>query len=196
MTNAKDFPLQIAFRNIDPSPAIETKVRTAARKLARFHGRITTCRVVVAAPEKQHHRERLFMVRISLVVPGGTIWINRGSHLKLAHTDVYVAIRDAFNAAVRQLEDFVRRHESKVKRHEPEPHGVVSMMNRDEGYGFIATEAGDEVYFHRTSVVDDAFKRLKDGTKVRFALGTRPGGRSLQASTVHIAGKHRPVEPA
>jgi cold shock CspA family protein len=196
MTNAKDFPLQVAFRNIDPSPSIETKVRAAARKLARFHSRITTCRVVVSAPEKQHHRERLFMVRISLAVPGGTIWINRGSHVKLAHTDVYVAIRDAFNAAVRRLEDFVRRQESKVKHHEPEPHGVVSMMNRDEGYGFIATAAGDEVYFHRTSVVDNAFKRLRNGTKVRFALGTRPRGRSLQASTVHIAGKHNPVEPA
>jgi cold shock CspA family protein len=90
----------------------------------------------------------------------------------------------------------VRRQESKVKHHEPEPHGVVSMMNRDEGYGFIATAAGDEVYFHRTSVVDNAFKRLRNGTKVRFALGTRPRGRSLQASTVHIAGKHNPVEPA
>jgi cold shock CspA family protein len=196
MTNDKDFPLQIAFRNIDPSPAIETKVRAAARKLARFHSRITACRVVVSAPEKQHHRERLFMVRISLAVPGGTIWINRGSHLKLAHTDVYVAIRDAFDAAVRRLEDFVRRHESKVKHHEPEPHGVVSMMNRDEGYGFIATPTGDEVYFHRTSVVNDAFKRLKSGAKVRFTLGTKPRGSSPQASTVHIIGKHNPIEPA
>lgn len=196
MTNAKDFPLQIAFRNIDLSPAIEARVRTAARKLARFHSRITSCRAVVAAPEKHHHRKRLFVVRLSLAVPGGTIWINRGSQLNLAHTDVYVAIRDAFNAAVRRLEDFVRRHDSKVKHHEPEPHGVVSLMNRDEGYGFIATQAGDEVYFHRTSVVDDAFKRLKRGAKVRFTLGTRPRGSSPQASTVHIIGKHNLVEPA
>lgn len=196
MTNAEHFPLQIAFRDIAPSPAIEAKVRTAARKLARFHSRITSCRVVVAAPEKRHHRERLFVVRINLAVPGGTIWINRGSHLDLTHADVYVAIRDAFNAVVRRLEDFVRRHESKMKRHQPEPHGVVSLLNRNEGYGFIATQAGDEVYFHRTSVVDDAFKRLKNGAKVRFTLGTRPRGRSLQASTVHIAGKHNPVEPA
>ena len=194
MTNAKDFPLQIAFRNIAPSPAIEAKVLAAARKLARFHSRITSCRVVVAAPEMRHHRERLFVVRINLAVPGGTIWINRGSHLDLTHADVYVAIRDAFNAAVRQLEDFVRRHESKVKRHEPEPHGVISLMNRDEGYGFIATQAGDEVYFHRTSVVNDAFNRLKNGARVRFALGTRPRGSSPHASTVHIAGKHNPVE--
>lgn len=196
MTNAKDFPLQIAFRNIDPSAAIEARVRTAVRKLARFHGRITSCRVVVSAPEKHHHRERLFIVRINLAVPGGTIWINRGSQLNLAHTDVYVAIRDGLNAAVRRLEDFVRRHESRVKHHEAEPHGVVSLMNRDEGYGFIATQVGDEVYFHRTSVVDDAFKRLRKGAKVRFTLGTRPRGSSPQASTVHIIGKHNPVEPA
>jgi cold shock CspA family protein len=194
MTNAKDFPLQIAFRNIEPSAAIEAKVRTAARKLARFHGHITSCHVVVAAPEKRHHRKRLFVVRINLAVPGGAIWINRGSQLDLAHADVYVAIRDAFNAATRRLEDFVRRHESEVKHHEPEPHGVVSLINRDKGYGFIATEAGDEVYFHRTSVVKGAFRRLKSGARVRFTLGTRPRGRSLQASTVHIAGKHNPVE--
>jgi cold shock CspA family protein/ribosome-associated translation inhibitor RaiA len=195
MTNTKDFPLQIAFRNIDPSPAIEARVRTAARKLARFHGRITSCRVVVAAPEKHHHRERLFVVRINLAVPGGAIWINRGSQLNLAHTDVYVAIRGAFNSAVRRLEDFVRRHESKVKHHVSQPYGVVSLMNLGEGYGFIVSRGGDEVYFHRTSVVDDAFKRLKKGAKVRFTLGTRPRGRSPQASTVHIVGKHNLVEP-
>ena len=195
MTNARDFPLQIAFRNIEPSPAIEAKVRAAARKLARFHSRITNCRVVVSAPEKQHHRERLYAARISLVVPGGTIWINRGNQLNLAHTDVYVAIRDAFDAAVRRLEDFVRRHESKVKHHEPEPHGAVSLINRDEGYGFIITGSGDEVYFHRTSVANNAFKRLTKGAKVRFTLGTRPRGSSPQASTVHIIGKHNLVEP-
>ncbi|HUL06122.1 MAG TPA: HPF/RaiA family ribosome-associated protein [Candidatus Acidoferrum sp.] len=191
----QEFPLQIAFRNIDPSAAIEARVRTAARKLARFHGRITSVRVVIAAPENRHHRERLYDVRISLAVPGGTIWINRGGQLNLAHADVYVAIRDAFNAAVRRLEDFVRRHESKMKHHEAAPHGVVSLVNREEGYGFIAGAAGDEVYFHRTSVVNDAFNRLRKGAKVRYTLGTKARGSSPQASTVHRVGKHNPVGP-
>jgi cold shock CspA family protein len=191
----QEFPLQVAFRNIDPSPAIEARVRTAARKLARFHNRITNGRVVISAPEQHHHRGRLYIVRINLSVPGGTIWINRGGQLNLAHTDVYVAIRDAFNAAVRRLEDFVRRHESRVKHHETAPHGVVSLVNPDEGYGFIASPTGDEVYFHRTSVVNDAFNRLKKGAKVRYTLGTKPRGRSPQASTVHTIGKHNLVEP-
>lgn len=195
MTGAR-FPLQIAFRNIDPSPAIEARVRTAAQKLARFHSRITSARVVISAPEKHHHRERLYVVRISLAVPGGTIWINRGSQANLAHSDVYVAIRDAFHAAARRLEDFVRRHESRVKRHETAPHGVVSILNREEGYGFIAGAAGDEIYFHRTSVINDAFNRLRKGAKVRYTLGTKGRGSSPQASTVHRIGKHSPVGPA
>jgi cold shock CspA family protein len=190
-----DFPLQIAFRDIDPSAAIEARVRAASRKLARFHGRIAGGRVMISAPEKHHHRERVYIVRINLVVPGGTIWINRGSQLNLAHTDVYVAIRDAFDAAARRLEDFVRRHESKVKHHETAPHGVISLLNRDDGYGFIAGVTGDEVYFHRTSVVDDAFSRLRKGAKVRYTLGTKARGSSPQASTVHRIGKHNPVGP-
>lgn len=188
--------LQIAFRNIDPSPAIEARVRTAARKLARFHSRITSTRVVISAPEKHHHRKRLYIVRINLAVPGGTIWVNRGGQLNLAHTDVNVAVRDAFIAAARRLEDFVRRHDSRVKHHETAPHGVVSLLNRDEGYGFIAGATGDEVYFHRTSVINDAFNRLRAGAKVRYTLGTKARGSSPQASTVHRVGKNSPIGPA
>jgi ribosome-associated translation inhibitor RaiA len=112
------FPLQIAFRDIDHSTAVEAEVRAGARKLARFHRHITNCRVVISAPEGQHHRERLYSVRINLAVPGGAIWINRSNPRERAHADVYVAIRDAFNAAVRRLEDFARRRDGRVKRHE------------------------------------------------------------------------------
>lgn len=195
MTNADKIPLQIAFRNIEPSAAVEAKIRENAGRLSRFHQRITSCRVVVSAPEKRHHRERLYVVRINIAVPGGTIWINRGSPRNAAHTDVYVAIRDAFAAAVRKIEDHVRRQEGSVKRHEVEPHGVVSLVNSDDGYGFIETAAGDEIYFHRTSVVNDAFGRLKTGSKVRFVLGTKSRGSSPQASTVRVVGKHNPVGP-
>ena len=121
MNDAEDFPLQIAFRDIAPSPAIEARIRRSAKKLARFHQRITHCRVVVSAPERGHHRERVYVVRISIASPGGTIWINRGSKLDFAHADVYVAIRDAFDAAVRRLEDFVRRRDGRVKQHAVEP---------------------------------------------------------------------------
>jgi cold shock CspA family protein len=196
MNDSDNIPLQIAFRDIAPSAAIEARIRRSVRKLTQFHPRIVGCRVVVSAPERQHHKERLYVVRISVAVPGGTIWINRGSRLDFAHADVYVAIRDAFNAAARRLEDFVRRRGGRVKQHAVEPQGVVRALNRREGYGFIATPTGDEIYFHKTSVLHDAFNRLKAGSKVRFVLGTRPSGASPQASTVRLVGKHSLAEPA
>lgn len=195
MAKPDSFPLQITFRNIDSSAAIEAKVHENAGRLGRLHQRITSCRVVISAPERRHHRERQYVVRINIAVPGANIWINRGNPQQAAHTDVYVAIRDAFAAAVRKLEDHVRRHEGSVKRHDVEPHGVVTLLNSDEGYGFIETAAGEEIYFHRTSVVNDAFTRLKAGSKVRFVLGTKSRGSSPQASTVRVVGKHSPVGP-
>ncbi len=194
MANEENFPLQISFRDIPPSPAIEARVRRNAAKLGRFHQRITSCRVVIAAPERQHHKERLYVVRISIAVPGGTIWINRGRSLNSAHADVYVAIRDGFAAAVRRLEDIVRRHDGRVKRHAAQPHGVVSLLYPEEGYGFIESSTGDEVYFNRNSVLDGAFLRLKPGSKVRFVSAPGARGRSPEASAVRIVGKHNLVD--
>jgi len=194
MAKEPEFPLQISFRDIEPSPAIEALVRRNAAKLGRFHQRITSCGVVIAAPAHQHHRERLYLIHINIAAPGGTIWINRDRDLNVAHTDVHVAIRDAFAAAVRRLEDFVRRQNGQLKRHAMEPHGVVSLLHREEGYGFIETAAGDEVYFTRNSVLRGAFRRLRAGSKVRFVTAPRTRGRTQQASTVRIIGKHNLVE--
>jgi ribosome-associated translation inhibitor RaiA len=139
MTNA----LRVTFRNMTPSAAIEKQVREKAAKLESFCGRITSCRVIVEAPHRHHHKGKAFQVRIDLSVPGGEIVINhapkRLSAAKLtegeqsekalvenhrpskhgAHEDVYVAIRDAFNAAERKLQDHVRRQSGSIKIHEP-----------------------------------------------------------------------------
>jgi cold shock CspA family protein len=194
MANVEVVPLQVSFRDIAHSPAIEARVRKHAAKLSRFHQRITACRVVIAAPEREHHKERLYVVRVSIALPGGNIHINRSPRLDLAHADVYVAIRDAFAAAVRRIEDFARRLEGRVKRHEVEPHGIVRRLDPGKGFGFIETATGDEVYFNRKSVLKDAFKRLKPGSKVRFVLAPQVRGASQEASTVRIVGKHNPVE--
>ena len=139
MTNA----LKITFRNMTPSAAIEKHVREKAGKLESFCDRITSCRVIVEAPHRHHHKGKAFQVRIDLSVPGGEIVINRApkrlSAAKLtegeqsekalvenhrpskhgAHEDVYVAIRDAFNAAGRKLQDHIRRQSGAIKVHEP-----------------------------------------------------------------------------
>jgi len=103
-----EIPLQITFREMPPSAAVDERVREKAAWLEQFCDDITACHVVVEERHRHHHQGRLFHVRIDLAVPNKTLIVNRETHANHAHEDVYVAIRDAFEAARRQLEDHVR----------------------------------------------------------------------------------------
>jgi ribosomal subunit interface protein len=107
-------PLQITIRGLEHSDALETHIREKADKLDEFFDRIMSCRVVVEVPHKHHHQGKQFNVRIDIGVPGSEIVVNR-DHAE----DVYVALRDAFDAAKRQLEDYARKIRGDVKTHEP-----------------------------------------------------------------------------
>lgn len=108
-------PLQIAFRNMDPSDAVEAKIRARAGSLERFAAGITSCRVAVEKQDRHRHQGNLFRVRVDLTVPGRELVAGGKRDADPAHADVYVAIRDAFDAARRQLEDYARRRRGDVK---------------------------------------------------------------------------------
>jgi ribosomal subunit interface protein len=110
--------LHIAFRGMEPSQAVESRIRQRAEKLERYHDRITACRVVVDAPHRRHTKGERYTVRVDLTVPGHEIVVNRDSGGDRAHEDVYAAVRDAFDAAGRQLEDTVRIARGDVKHHD------------------------------------------------------------------------------
>lgn len=176
-------PIQISFRHMEPSLAVEDRVREKAAKLEQFYDRIMGCRVVVEAPHRHHHRGKLYHIRIDLTVPGGELVVSREHHGKQAHEDVYVAIRDAFNAAQRQLESYTQRRRGHVKYHESPPYGRISLLVPDQDYGKIETIDGREVYFHRNSVLNGGFNNLQVGREVRFS--EEKGDLGPQASTVH-----------
>jgi len=111
-------PLQITFRNMQPSAAVEHRIRERAAKLERFHDRITGCRVVVDAPHRHHYKGRLFAVQVDLTLPGHEILASKGAGVNHAHENAHVAVRDAFDAALRQLAVYVRRLRGDVKHHE------------------------------------------------------------------------------
>jgi ribosomal subunit interface protein len=180
-------PLQVSFRDMEPSAAVEAKIRQRAARLDRYYDRIMSCRVVVESPHRHHHQGKLYHVRIDITVPRGELVVNREPGEHHAHEDVYVAIRDAFDAAQRRLEDYARRQRGTVKAHEAPAVARVSKLFPLEGYGFIETPSGVEVYFHEHSVLDDAFGHLKVGTEVQFV--EEPGEKGPQASTVRIIGK-------
>lgn len=181
-------PLQITFRDIPPSEAIEAKIRQQAEKLNRFYDNIMSCRVVVEAPHRHHHQGTIYHVRIDLTVPQGELVINRNPSQNQAHENLYVAIRDAFAVARRRLKSYaaVQRNETKV--HEIPDHGLVISVLPEDGYGFIETSEGDEVYFHQNSLLNCTLRDLQVGSEVRFT--EHMGEKGLQASSVRLIGKH------
>jgi ribosomal subunit interface protein len=104
-------PTQVSFRGMDPSPAVMERVNERAAQLERFLQGITSVHVVVQAPHQHQHKGQLHEVRIVVHAPGQEIVVNREGSRDHAHEDVYVAIRDAFDTAERQLEDFARRRD-------------------------------------------------------------------------------------
>ena len=184
-------PLQITFRNLEQSDSIEANVREKAAKIERFAEHITSCRVIVEAPHKHHHKGVIYRVKIDITLPGKEIVVNHHSDEHHAHEDVYVAIRDAFDAARRQLEDYVRLRRGKVKSHEVAPHGQITQLFPNEDYGVIESSDNREIYFHRNSVLDDDFDKLEIGMTVHFA--EEMGEKGPQASTVHIESKHHVI---
>jgi cold shock CspA family protein len=178
-------PLQITFRHMDHSPALESRAHQLAEKLDRYAQAITSCRVVIEAPHKHHHQGSLYSVHIDITFPGGEIAVARDQHDRHAHEDAHVALRDAFVAAARQLEQRVQRRRREVKEHAATPQGRISELHPGQDYGRIETADGHGVYFHRNAVINADFDHLAVGTSVYFS--EEPGDEGPQASSVHIA---------
>jgi ribosomal subunit interface protein len=183
-------PLEIRFRQMEPSPAVEARIREKAAGLERFYDRITGCRVTVEQEHRHHHKGNLFRVRVELDLPGKPLAVTHAGPKDHAHEDVYVALRDAFNAAARRLEDHARERQGRVMLHAVPLHGRVRMIDHVGGFGFIETAEG-EVYFHRNSVAEGRFEDLEPGGEVRLAVAERESGEGWQATTVRpVGGPH------
>jgi ribosomal subunit interface protein len=120
-----DIPLQVSFRNMDRSPAIEARVREKAAKLEQYFHHLTSCRVVVEAPHRHQHKGKIYHVRIEMGVPQKSeLVVSNEREENHAHEDVYIAIRDAFKIAERQLRDYTGQMERKTGRHQPPDPGA------------------------------------------------------------------------
>ena len=177
-------PLQVTFRHMEPSEALEAKIRKRADELDQLFDGIMSCRVVVEINHQHHHQGNLFHVRIDLKLPGKELVVSREPDKHHAHEDPYVAVRDAFDAMRRQLEDYLRVRRNEVKTHEEPPHGVISVLFPHEDYGRIVSADGRDIYFHRNSIVGADFNNLETGMHVRFA--EEMGEHGPQASSVQL----------
>ena len=149
---------------------VATEDQIAAVQLEQRWGRITACRIVLNGPGRHHRKGGLYEVHIRLALPDGReVNVERTPPEDKRHSDLAFALNDAFKHARRQLEDQLRRTRGEVKHHEGPPIGTVVRLDPSGEFGFLEASDGEEIYFHRNSVLDDGFSRLTVGSRVTFA---------------------------
>jgi cold shock CspA family protein len=182
-------PAHIDFQGMQPSERVRGVIADRIAELETRSGRVTSCRVVLKGPGGHHRTGGLYEVNIHLSLPNGReVNVGRTSKLDERHSDLDFAIHDAFRRARRRLQDQVRRMQGQTKTHDAGPIATVTQLEPIDGFGMLETSDGREIYFHRNSVLDDAFPQLKIGTRVMYA--EEIGNKGPQASTVKLLGKH------
>jgi ribosome-associated translation inhibitor RaiA len=118
-------PLEIEFRNMERSPAMEMRIQELVAHLERFGVPIIRCHVALEAPHRHQRQGKLFEATLRITAPGREIVVDNPHPQDHAHEDPYVAVRDAFRAAQRQLQDHARIQRGDVKTH--------ATRSRDQG---------------------------------------------------------------
>lgn len=191
-----DSPLQVIFVNLDHSQAVEELIREKSRRLERYYKHIIDARVIIGLDDRRHHKGNLYRVTIEVNVPGQRLVVSKSPGTRTRHEDLLPTINDAFRAMIRQLEDYSHRQRGDVKQHAPPLEGRIVRLFPYEGYGYIALTDGQEVYFHRNSVVGHEFDSLGKGTPVRVVLAYGESPEGPQATTVEALGEMEFVDRA
>ena len=182
-------PVEIEFQEMVASPETRKLIAGHVEKLEQRYGRITACRIVVKAPGNRHQTGGQYDINIRLALPDGReVNIGRTPKADERHADLSFAINDAFKRARRLLQDNARRMDGMVKSHESQSIGTIVRFDPAGNFGFLRSNDGHEIYFHRNSVLDGKFSELAVGARVIFT--DEIGEKGPQATTVKLLGKH------
>lgn len=180
-------PLELTFRKVEPTVVLERYIRSQVSKLHRFSQDIVGCRVVVERREEHQRAGNPFHVRVEVSLPPGKYLVAAKEPMDHEmHAPLRTVIRSTFAAMERQVKDAVALRRGDVKTHD-EPRATVVRLFPGEGYGFLQTHDGRDLYFHRNAVLHGDFERLTVGAEVRFE--ETAGEQGPQASTVQLVAK-------
>ena len=182
-------PLEISWHHVDKSEALESEIRSYMEKMEEFHPDIIGARVSVEKPHGRHQQGNLYNIKVVITVPDQAIVVQRNPGDNHAHEDVYVSLRDTFDAVRRKLEEHARKRRGQTKLHDSDSMHRATVLRKFplEGYGFLVTPDAREIYFHENAVTGSPFEQLEEGAEVSFV--EEMGEQGPQAKKV-LTGKH------
>lgn len=184
--------LEVTYRDVERSEAIDTLIAEKIAKLERLCSYINSCHIAIERIHDRPSQGSPYRVRIDLTLPPNHELVADSNP---TDTNQYVGldtvVRDAFSKMERQLKEQTRQQreaeKSQINTSPQDTTALVTKLFREDGYGFIKALNGEEIYFHRNSVIHGDFDRLEVGTGVRYVAAE--GEQGPQASTVQIVDK-------
>lgn len=161
--------LKIQYLGFSESEAVSAAVWNYVEHLEKLYGPIMSCSVVISHPHRKHQKGGIYHIKVRMHLSSVDVVVDRQSEKNHAHEDIYVALRDAFDAAKRKLADFSRIQEGRIKQKSIPAHARIIRLIDYDDCGFVVTEDHREIYFHRNALVNAEFEKLHVGQEVRFA---------------------------
>jgi cold shock CspA family protein len=205
-------PPEIIYKNIESTLALDTLLQQQIARLERVCNYVVSLHVGIEQEQGRHQEGNPYHVRLEIrVPPNHQLIVNRQSVLHVdakpradvepgeipeKHGSVTsrkdeplpTLIRRTFDSARRQLQKLVELQRGEIKSHpQNEVAAFVERLFRDEGYGFIRTTGGEQIYFNKNSTLHGEWDRIRVGTGVRFAA--EEGEKGMQATSIEIVSK-------
>lgn len=187
-------PLQIAFRNVESSPALETAIRGRVEELEQRFPRIIGCRVVVEVPHRGSESAKVpISFSVEVDVPGrSTVVAKEQQERHESKDDRLVPMNRAFEAIEKQLEKISASREDGPETSEAAGEsGMIVRLFPEQNYGFVQVDNSQELYFTRNAVAGDAFGELRTGMLVHVTRSSDEGPMGPQANSVRLLDRAR-----
>lgn len=179
-------PLEITYRNVEKTEDIDRLIREKMAKIEKICNYIVSCHVVIEHPQEYQNAGNPYQIRIEMSIPKNHyIVVKHGMGKEDMHLPLSTVIRKAFDAVRKQVRELVQRQHAHLKVHDVNGTiGIVNKINREEGYGFLLNAEGEDVYFHKNSVVQNEFDQLYEGATVIHT--EEPTERGPKATSVKL----------